>query len=83
MAYVMADPRGGTNTVAGTPPTLSPGEEVSFTVSGLIGPGTLTWDDFLVDVASGEGVLPATFTVTIDGGDPITILSFGEAVDLK
>ena len=75
--YVLPDPRGGTNTVAGTPPTLSPGEEVSFTVSGLVGPGTLTWDDFLVDAASGEGVLPATFTVTIDGGDPITIHTGG------
>ena len=45
--YVVPDPRGGTNTVAMTAPTLSPCEPTRFTVGGIEGLSKFSWEMFL------------------------------------
>ena len=62
--YVLPDPRGGTNTVAGTPPTLSPGEStvLTFTVEG---DGEFRWTSFVEGGTPGGA--PAVATIVVDG----------------
>ena len=62
--YLLPDPRGGANTVAGTAPTLSPGETavLAFTVHG---DGEFRWESILGG-DNGTGT-PAVAAIVVDG----------------